>query len=488
MLFTAEITVFDGIRLSKSVVLLLILLFTVGSCKVVVKPALSSADTPEDSWVLKAPMQEARANFGIAVVDGKIYAFGGDTGSPSGNLIPPEIRTAYTLSTNEVYDPATDTWTFKTPMPTARALLGVAVYQNKVYCIGGYYGNVKEEDFNTGVNEVYDPATDTWETRTPMPQFDSWMFATANVVNGKIYVISGELNQAYDPETDSWTTKTPPLYGISVPGVSVVVDSKIYFIGTRFSGEGFVEGYFIQSYNPVDDSWAIVDESPTYGLYVTAGATTGVNALKRIYFFDATATSVYDLESNSWSVGASKSPARYLARVAVVNDVFYVVGGRTGQVGYITWLYPSAVNEQYTPFGYGTPDSSYDGTAPEFEVVSPENKTCYTVDADLNFTDIALNFTVDEAVFSVHYRLDGGTPVEISGNTTLADLGIGAHNVTVFGFDTSGNRGTSETVYFTVAEEPEPEPFLTAIIVAASLAAGAIAGVGLLVYSKKRKR
>ena len=33
-------------------------------------------------------MQEARANFGIAVVDGKIYAFGGDNGSPSGNLLP----------------------------------------------------------------------------------------------------------------------------------------------------------------------------------------------------------------------------------------------------------------------------------------------------------------------------------------------------------------------------------------------------------------
>lgn len=49
---------------------------------------LSSADNAvENSWASKAPMQEARAHLGVAVVNGKIYAIGGDAGEISGNAI-----------------------------------------------------------------------------------------------------------------------------------------------------------------------------------------------------------------------------------------------------------------------------------------------------------------------------------------------------------------------------------------------------------------
>jgi hypothetical protein len=85
----------------------------------------------------------------------------------------------------------------------------------------------------------------------------------------------------------------------------------------------------------------------------------------------------------------------------------------------------------------------------------------------------------------VHYVLDGGVPVEVSGNTTIGELAVGVHNVSVFGFDASGNMGASETVCFTVAE---PEPFPVVPVAAASVAAVAIIGLGLLVYFKKRNR
>jgi hypothetical protein len=176
--------------------------------------------------------------------------------------------------------------------------------------------------------------------------------------------------------------------------------------------------------------------------------------------------------------------------VAVVNDVLYAIGGYNSSYQDYPddWIYGPSVtvrstNERYTPFGYGTPDPSYDGIAPEITVVSPENKTYFTADAGLNFTDVALNFTVEEPVFSVHYVLDGGIPVELSGNTTLAELEVGAHNVTVFGFDASGNMGTSETLYFTIRE---PESFPTALVAAVSGTSVAIIGVALLVYFRRR--
>ena len=106
------------------------------------------------------------------------------------------------LTTNEEYDPATDSWLFKNPMPTPKSHFGIAVYQNKIYTISGA----------NGANEVYDPTTDTWENKTALP--NPRVGITANAVNGKIYVIGGAStsNDEYDPATDSWTTKMPLPY------------------------------------------------------------------------------------------------------------------------------------------------------------------------------------------------------------------------------------------------------------------------------------
>ncbi len=354
--------------MNKSVALLLVLVFLTASC-VAVKPALSSADVTEDSWVEKAPMQEARAHFGVAAVNGKIYAIGGDVGSEIGNVIPGWGHTYNVASTNEEYDPVSNAWIYKAPMPTARARFGIAAYQNKIYCIGGYYATVtykdgrvdKTEYFNTGINEVYDPATDTWEPKASMPVPSR--STTANVVNGKIYLIGDDLNEVYDIAADSWAMKTPPPYEIT-SYASVVVDDKIYFIGTETNSSGLWTEAFFQIYDPLNDSWSIGSNSPTYGVAAASGATTGVNAPKQIYFFEETTTYSYNLTNDSWTIGTSMPTARLIATIVVIGDIFYVVGGRYGQHGYITIMFPSAVNEQYTPIGYRTPDPSSPSPSP----------------------------------------------------------------------------------------------------------------------------
>jgi hypothetical protein len=86
-----------------------------------------------------------------------------------------------------------------------------------------------------------------------------------------------------------------------------------------------------------------------------------VNALKRIYLFGgfnisgqySDYTQVYDPVGDSWVVGDSMLTARVGPAVAVVDDIIYVTGGE------ISWNRGCDVNEQYTPFGYGTPDPSY---------------------------------------------------------------------------------------------------------------------------------
>jgi hypothetical protein len=120
-----------------------------------------------------------------------------------------------------------------------------------------------------------------------------------------------------------------------------------------------------------------------------------------------------------------------------------------------------------------------DTIAPAISVLSMENQT-YTS------ADVPLSFAVNETTSQTAYSLDGQENVTaVAGNTTLTGLPNGVHNVTVYAHDLAGNIGASETVTFTVAEEPEPFP--TAPVAAASVATVAVALVGLLVYFRKRK-
>jgi N-acetylneuraminic acid mutarotase len=113
-------------------------------------------------------MHEARTNLGVAAVNKKIYAVGG--------VIEPPSR-GQCVGTNEEYVPGTDTWAFKKSMPTPRASFGIAVYQNRIYCIGGYRGVDNSKYVLSAANEVYDPATDTWETKASMPTQRSFLTA-----------------------------------------------------------------------------------------------------------------------------------------------------------------------------------------------------------------------------------------------------------------------------------------------------------------------
>ena len=305
----------------------------------------------------------------------------------------------------------------------------------------------------------------------------------ANVVNGKIYLIGGNpngtLNQVYDPASNTWFTKA------SVPTAvtsyaSAVVDNKIYVITTNLT----------QIYDPESNSWSHGTAAPLPAILGTASATTGVNAPKRIYVFGADAdlpfwqlttrsftAQSYDPKTDTWTVCSSVPTDRFSASTAVVDDLLYVIGGYSLEFPNDKFTLNAeyefkAVNEQYTPFGYGTV------TPEKINVISPKNKT-YTAN------NVTLAFTVNKPASWMGYSLDGQVTVTILGNTTLTALSEGSHNITLFAKDVFENTGVSETISFTI-DVPEPsEPFPTIVI--APLASVAV-GVGILFYFKKSKQ
>jgi hypothetical protein len=115
-----------------------------------------------------------------------------------------------------------------------------------------------------------------------------------------------------------------------------------------------------------------------------------------------------------------------------------------------------------------------DTIPPEISILYMENKT-------YSAASIPLNFITHEPISQATYSLDGQENVTIAGNTTLAELSRGDHNVTVYAEDEAGNVGSSETIWFSVAD---PFPFVPVAVASVIVV---LVGVGLLVYFKKRK-
>jgi nitrous oxidase accessory protein NosD len=112
------------------------------------------------------------------------------------------------------------------------------------------------------------------------------------------------------------------------------------------------------------------------------------------------------------------------------------------------------------------------------DLISPINTT-YVL------TDIAFVFTVSKQTSWLSYSLDGEANVTITGNITLPKLSYGSHKIQVYATDLVGHNSTSETIYFTIAEEPEPFP--TALVVA-SIASVVIIGAGVVLYFAKSRK
>jgi N-acetylneuraminic acid mutarotase len=316
-----------------------------------VAPLLVNAQT-ENTWATKVSMPSARAGFGVAEVNGKIYAMGGWDKTKSN---------FYTV--NEVYEPATNTWTQKTPMLSARVSFAVAVYQGKIYTFGGQVLDAAGHRIVINVTEVYDTATDTWATKAALPE-PAEDFGAA-VVGDKIYVI-GVHTDVYDPATDTWTTKAAIPNAIAHSGYAVL-DNKIYVISGNYHGDNasFYQPITLnQIYDPQTDQWSQGAPIPNAVASASAVATTGINAPKAVYMVGGLVVTtnsiggyvynpqnlvqVYYPTSNTWSTGVAMPTQRYALSVTAINDQIYALGG-----SYSLNPPDSADNELYLPIGYG---------------------------------------------------------------------------------------------------------------------------------------
>ncbi len=279
-------------------------------------------------WDQRAPLLDANSEMGVAELDGKIYVIGGYPAS------------RVSVSTVQVYDPASDTWSFAPPLPRALNHLMPAVADGKLYVIGG------QTDTNTAfVNTVYeyDPATQVWLTRTPMPTSRS--AGAAVTIDGRIYVAGGRPPRGadfavYDPRQDSWLV-LPDLPTQRNHLTAAAIDGKIYVVGGRFQA-GFTSPQTdaVEVYDPVVGEWQSRAPMPR-----ARGGVNGIEVDGCLHIFGGEGSSTdpngvypdhdyYDPFTDTWNkVGVLPIPVHGVTGLAFVNGLIHLPGGGISEGG-----------------------------------------------------------------------------------------------------------------------------------------------------------
>ena len=216
-------------------------------------------DPQTDTWTRTRDMPTLRSGFKTAVVDGKIYAIGGAIYDKRRDV---EVATDLV----EAYDPLAKRWEKRASMPTKRYWINAEVIDGKIYAIGGEilprHGVPLADQFFTRIEE-YNPRTNQWRKLRDMPM-SRFAFDTV-AVDKKVYLIGGyALNNGfervtsvdvYEPSLSRWTAIPPMPVGKIAPAVAV--NGVIYVLGgfvggTRFSQtvEAFDTGF--RAVNPKD--------------------------------------------------------------------------------------------------------------------------------------------------------------------------------------------------------------------------------------------
>ena len=179
---------------------------------------------PALDWKKGAPSPFARVESPTAVVDGKMYLFGGFVkGLGASNEV-------------DVYDPASDSWKRLKDMPTRVTHLNPAIDGGALWLAGGFKGKHP----GPVTNEVwkYDIASDTWTSGPPLPEPRGGGGLAA--VGGKLHYFGGYKADRDTNAPDHWSlsldggTAWQPEADLPDPRGHVsaaVLDGKIYALG-----------------------------------------------------------------------------------------------------------------------------------------------------------------------------------------------------------------------------------------------------------------
>nr|XP_010998292.2 kelch domain-containing protein 7B [Camelus dromedarius] len=235
--------------------------------------------------------------------------------APAVGPVPPPLHTYL-----HVFHPRENTWRPLTQVPPEVPLrgCGLCTLHNYLFLAGGIRGSGAKAVCS---NEVfcYNPLTNIWSQVRPMQQARAQLKLVA--LDGLLYAIGGEClysMERYDPRTDAWTSRAPlPAGTFPVVHEAVACRGDIYVTG----GHLF---YRLLRYSPAKDVW---DECPYSASHRRSSDMVALGGF--LYRFDllrgvGAAVMRYNTVTGSWSRAASLPlPDPAPLRCAVLGNTIY---------------------------------------------------------------------------------------------------------------------------------------------------------------------
>jgi N-acetylneuraminic acid mutarotase len=247
----------------------------------------------------------------------------------------------------EVYDPSTNSWEARAPLPVPTHHAATAVVGTRVFVIGGYTGGRMSWTATHAVWE-YDRGRNGWAPRALMPTPRGGLAAA--VLGDRIHALGGsadrptQAHEVYDPAADRWTAANPMptardhLAAVAFQGQVWALGGRTSFTGTQYAS--------VEIWDPAADAWRIGPSLPDGRGGLAAAVLAG-----RVFVFGGEAplrifnsVEMYEVAGNRWIAKAPMPTARHGIGTAVIGGRVYIPGGGR-QPGFAA----TDVNEAYTP-------------------------------------------------------------------------------------------------------------------------------------------
>jgi hypothetical protein len=259
-------------------------------------------DPSTGEWYYGPSFKGGRYLHAAVAYGGKIYVIGGDTWETGSNVVYNDIQ---------VYDPVSNRWSAKRPMPSPATNLSAVAWEGKIYLFSG-----------NGLARIYDIVSDTWEEVTFPNQDPSGEFSTC-VYNGVIYRFGGggwgptmsivqSLNLKGTQEVSRASAGTPPVTPPTLGRPRPTVSWGRTYGGTN-------ENY---------DAYAI---APTFdGGYVVAGR---IGSFDRPGKWDVWVLKLDGQGDVQWQKTYGGPDAEWALAITPTSDGGYIMAGMTRSFG-----------------------------------------------------------------------------------------------------------------------------------------------------------
>jgi N-acetylneuraminic acid mutarotase len=279
-------------------------------------------------WSTVAPSPIGRSEAQGAVVEGKLYVFGGN------------------LLRADVYNPDTNTWRRIADLPRRITHAGTAVVGRNIYLAGGYV-NKPGGGVIFAIPDVwrYNVDKNKWFNDTP-PLPEARGSGGLEILNGKLHFFAGTDIRRVD-KRDHWVlslngetrwTLAAPLPKARNHMGDAVLGGKLYAIGGQITQDHKGAQYFVDRWEPATNTWSAVARLPRARSHTAAATFVMDNRIIVAGGIDTNGASVRDVTiynpfSNKWTeltplpvVGAFAGGQSSGVAGSINGNIFYTTG------------------------------------------------------------------------------------------------------------------------------------------------------------------